>query len=381
MSQRDRLLRLLGLLYAAPGRAEGWNAFLLALNNDLHGSGASLIIHGFGRRHATVPMAAGMAPEALADYARHWGACDPWQHSPLTRGLGPGSVTPGEALVREAELLETAFYRDFGRHFDVGRCLAGTVEVGPDGASVFSVNRPQCQRPFDGADQALVRVLIPHLQRAIQLNRRLADAEALASTALAAIEGLSHGVLLVSGTGAVRHANATARAILAARDGLYSDNGELRTLRHDDTARLRMAISTAASVVAGAGTSASGTMRLGRTGGRQPLVVLVCPLTSGPRVGLGESAPVGLFTTDPERGSDLHEHDLVTEYYLTQAEARLAIQLAMGHDLESAARRLGVAPATVKSNLKSVFEKTGCRRQSELVRVLLATPPVTRGRL
>ena len=55
---------------------------------------------------------------------------------------------------------------------------------------------------------------------------------------------------------------------------------------------------------------------------------------------------------------------------LSPAEARLAAALADGLSPEQAARKLGIAKATVRSQLKGVFSKTETHRQSELVAVL-----------
>jgi DNA-binding CsgD family transcriptional regulator len=57
---------------------------------------------------------------------------------------------------------------------------------------------------------------------------------------------------------------------------------------------------------------------------------------------------------------------------ITRAEARLASMLADGISLEEAAEALLVSIQTVRSQLKSVFAKTGVTRQAELVALLLS---------
>ena len=58
-------------------------------------------------------------------------------------------------------------------------------------------------------------------------------------------------------------------------------------------------------------------------------------------------------------------------FRLTPAEARLAGLLAEGYVLKEAADHLGVTIATVRSQRKQGFQKTGASRQSELVRLVL----------
>lgn len=55
---------------------------------------------------------------------------------------------------------------------------------------------------------------------------------------------------------------------------------------------------------------------------------------------------------------------------LTAAEGRLAAKLAQGLALNDAASELGVSSHTARTQLKSIFGKTGARRQSELVGML-----------
>jgi DNA-binding CsgD family transcriptional regulator len=56
---------------------------------------------------------------------------------------------------------------------------------------------------------------------------------------------------------------------------------------------------------------------------------------------------------------------------LTPAEARLVLRLVAGESLRSSALALGIGYETARTTLKSIFHKTGTRRQLELVIVVL----------
>jgi DNA-binding CsgD family transcriptional regulator len=62
---------------------------------------------------------------------------------------------------------------------------------------------------------------------------------------------------------------------------------------------------------------------------------------------------------------------LKSRFRLTPAEARLVLRLVTGDSLHSAANALGVKYETVRTHLKTVFQKTGTRRQAELVIVIM----------
>ena len=56
---------------------------------------------------------------------------------------------------------------------------------------------------------------------------------------------------------------------------------------------------------------------------------------------------------------------------LTPAEAKVAVSLVEGQDLQKIATDRHVSPETIRSQLKSIFAKTGTHRQSDLVALLL----------
>jgi DNA-binding CsgD family transcriptional regulator len=63
---------------------------------------------------------------------------------------------------------------------------------------------------------------------------------------------------------------------------------------------------------------------------------------------------------------------LRAEFGLTKAEARLALGLARGWSLATAAEAFDVKLTTVRSQLQQVFSKTGTSRQAEFVAMLLS---------
>jgi DNA-binding CsgD family transcriptional regulator len=58
-------------------------------------------------------------------------------------------------------------------------------------------------------------------------------------------------------------------------------------------------------------------------------------------------------------------------FNVTPAEARLAQCLSTGDTLEEAALVLNIKLSTARSQLSSLFAKTGTRRQSQLVALLI----------
>lgn len=81
-----------------------------------------------------------------------------------------------------------------------------------------------------------------------------------------------------------------------------------------------------------------------------------------------------MFVANRQGEAPLSPEVLAVLYQLTPAEARLAALLAGGAELKDIAGTLGVSLNTARSQLRSVFAKTGTRRQSELIHRILTSP-------
>jgi DNA-binding CsgD family transcriptional regulator len=82
----------------------------------------------------------------------------------------------------------------------------------------------------------------------------------------------------------------------------------------------------------------------------------------------GGKVAVFVSATHPDLAPALDT--LARTYGLTAAESRVARALAEVGSTPMIAQALGVTVATVRTHLRSLFEKTGARRQVEIVRLL-----------
>lgn len=368
---RDSLLALIQSLYAAPGRPEGWQAFLLELCNALDGSAASFIAHDTEVHRGNIALTARTDPVALREYNDYWWRFDPWAHSPTSGALISGTVVSGEQLISHPDVQRTAYYNEFGRRYDITRSLAGMIEVRRGVLSCLSVNRSDARGTFSADDRSLFEALMPHLRCALELHRRLASAEALAADAMGALDALTYGVIFLDAHGCVLHANRFAAELLRHKDGLTTDAQFLRAATVEDTDALRRAIALAVGTSGGSRTSAGSLVLLGRSSQR-PLRALAAPVSWKRSLLVPATAAAMVLIGDPEKSPRPSEEELRERFDLTPAEARLARGLADGLSLEQAASHFDLRVGTVRTRLKSIFEKTGTHRQTDLIRLLLA---------
>lgn len=89
------------------------------------------------------------------------------------------------------------------------------------------------------------------------------------------------------------------------------------------------------------------------------------------RTWLGTAQPAAiLFIADAEREQLSRKGELRERFALTRAEVDFAMEIIKGDGRQAAAARLGISLATARTHLEHIFEKTGARRQAELVQLL-----------
>ena len=114
---------------------------------------------------------------------------------------------------------------------------------------------------------------------------------------------------------------------------------------------------------------------LRRGAGRLPLDVLVTPMQ--PETAMAtipwtfpQRAIAIVLVSDPETEIQARVDDLRERFGFTPAEATFALEIIKGDGRQAAADRLGISVATARTHLSNIFDKTGSRRQAELVLLL-----------
>ena len=220
----------------------------------------------------------------------------------------------------------------------------------------------------------LLKSLAEPLKRGLGIYYRCVDLERRKQVFGTALETSGIAVVLVDAEGAVLLTNAVADELLALGDGLRLYHGKLRAQSPGETAKLLAQVqANAAEQSAQSNWSIFSPLSLYREDQFLPLTVIVRP---GPafyplKEPLRRTAM--LIIRDPGRQSMISATTLAKLFGLTPAESLLASELAAGASLDEAAASLDVSRNTVRSQLQSIFQKTGTNRQVELVRVLLSS--------
>jgi DNA-binding CsgD family transcriptional regulator len=242
----------------------------------------------------------------------------------------------------------------------------------------LGLSRHEAEGPLTNRDLEVMRLLAPHLQRAVTISNALEMQTVALGTFEASLDLLLTGVLLVDRECVIIHANTSARAMLRAGSPIRSKHGELRTCFPVATAALKAMVAAATDEATALGRSAVGLPAPQPNGG--PAFLHILPLTQGEVRGrIAPRAAAAVFVMPGADGSPLPAHALAALFGLTRGETRTLEILLAGNDIAATAEKLGVVVATVKTHLSRIFAKTGASDQIELTRLAYKfVPPVGR---
>jgi DNA-binding CsgD family transcriptional regulator len=377
-----RLFDLIDQIYEASLDPALWPRFLRTLSDTVGASASNFAFTDARSPEGRIGISVNLDPQATVEYGAYFGGIDPWVVAGREKGLfQAGCVLPAQAVVPHNDLLRTEFYDGFGRRYGMVRGMSGMISCDEHAVAAISLFVPERCEPYDEADISVIRRLLPHLRRALDIHQRLATVAIDAAALTFSLDQLVCGVIFVDSTGHVLSTNRAGHATLATNDGLVVRGGKLEAIAREDTVSIRRLIQGAGVAIPGGTVGAGGILRIRRRSARRPLVAVLAPLRPPPTLREMPDPPLqpGLvvFVHDPEREVEAPHDALARAFGLTRAEGRVAAALMTGDRLEDVAERLDVSINTVRTHLAHLFGKTGTRRQSELVRALTTfCPPV-----
>jgi DNA-binding CsgD family transcriptional regulator len=241
------------------------------------------------------------------------------------------------------------------------RWYAGVKIACGDDLWAVALQRTIDQGPFSAEEKDELARISGRLSTGAAIARALSASAA--SGALEAFEMSGTAVVLLNRQGNVFKANQSAERLLA--DDVQIVKGQLTAKDTRATTALNRAIH---NLLWHPTAGLSAPVALPRTS-RRPLLAYPARLTDSTANALADCQAM-VILIDPESKTRTPEINLRTVFRLTDAEARLATQMALGESLENVADQFGIAKETARSQLKSIFTKTGVHRQAELVAVL-----------
>lgn len=367
----ERMSDLIGRIYDCALDPALWPQVLAEINHWLGFAQATLTLQAMPSGAVLLSVASGIPDDWFerstaygADVIAMWGgfariAATPLEEPVLLRDMNPG-LWDGTSI----NAFHAEWYQPQG--------LIDTAAVGlirdPHSLASISLTRSETQGPIGAAEIDLIRLLAPHLRRAVTISRMLDARAVAAATFEAVIDRAGSPILVTDAELGLLHANGAARALLDVRDPLLLHGGRVTTGQSAATQALGMAVAQAGQNEAQIGRRGLGIPLRGRDGA--PFVLYVLPLSGGAlRPGLVNRAAAAIFVSTAAT-APVDAGALAAELFgLSTGEARIFDLIAGGLTPAEAAAHLAIGVSTVRTHLLHIYAKTGTRRQSDLVRL------------
>lgn len=360
--------RLLGALYQGSLESPPWQGALQLLRDQLKSAHVTLMLRPPSPESTGVMINTGAVTQQGVDsYETHFFALDPFVR------LSEGQVVTAEELIGK-QWLQSTVYQEYLKPLDVRHLLGADIYTKDGIECRLRITRGHDALPFSEADKGLVKRLLPHLKRSIQIHAQLDFLECERALFAGAVNRLLLGMVSFDQNGAIIETNPEARRILGEKDGIWLAGNNLcldNSQESRDLQRLlRQALSGASINDEGPGMVEA--MAVTRPSGRAKLGVLVKAVPMGQFSESKQRPAVVVFLRDPESNAAQPSQELVRRLFgLTRMEAQLALLLTEGLTLDEAAEKMNVRRNTARTHLRSIFCKTGVTRQTMLVRLLL----------
>ncbi len=357
--------QLIDAIYEAASEPDRWVGVLALLTNSVSGTGAALHVGDTDCSGFAFGASFNVDPDALSTYAEHYFSINPL-NPPLTR-LPAGVVVGDDALVPRHEYARTEYQNEYGRRFDIEGSATAVLAKSDGQLACLGIVSGVGAEPYSASELAILGRLLPHLQRAVDLNRKLVAVKAERDSMWNALDALELGVVLLDRNSKGIVCNAAARALLVIGKGLRAHKGRIVAVDHPTNTILQGFIGNAVSARGNRG----GTMAVPRQEER-PLLVRVTPSLNQAEQGIRAPKAV-LFIRDPVAALPRGITEIAGLYGLSKREAEVAAKLTEDKGAREAAEELGISEVTVRNHIAHALGKTGTKKQSELIRLLIAS--------
>ena len=369
MSLERGALDLVDGIYEAALEPKRWFSFLDRLLDSISADAVCVFLRCPQLEHSGRLFSVGVEPAWEMAYAQFHVLSAGW--SAKSAAIREGAIVHGQSVFPFDDAHKSDFYDEWmrpnGFRFTLG---ANLRSKGRASSLNLAALRSWQAQPFGLPEQQLCSMLLPHLQRTLEIYERAYQAGAERDSMRQALDRLSLGVLATDEHARVLWANRAAEELVRKSEALVIDRDGLHATRSEQALRLQELIAEAGAARPRQGEVAGKALSIPRGQAHAPLDIVVTSASGSAPVGKRASHASAIFISDPEQRNPTAVAPLRALYGLTRAEASLAALLAAGSTLSEAADQLGIVLSTARTQLRSIFGKTNTHQQSALVRLL-----------
>ena len=365
--QDDGISGFIGNIYDALLDAASWPQVLAAIADYVGGQSAGLVSKDTARAACVVHHQFGFDSRSLERYIDKYWRMDPFAVSayfPIAR-----PTTVGDYMT-DAEYRAGRFYQEWAQQPGWIDAVSVVLDRSSTSCSSIVVPRHETRGPVDSEMSARMALIGPHIRRAFQIGKLMDLGRAEVATFVDVFEGLGTGVFLVDAGARIVHANIAGRAILGGEGPLRSIQGRLVTRDPIIDRTFRAAVAALARCSPETGDGIDAIALFAENG--EAYVAHLLPLSSeaGPRAGIGSAIVAAVFVHKAGMDRPSLPESVARHFGLTPTELKVLLGIVEMGGAPEVADALGIGDNTVKTHLGRLYQKTGTRRQADLVKLV-----------
>lgn len=369
----EDLSRLIGTIYDCALAPQLWSTALAEICAQYESAAATLAVVDLqsGREYTLVNH--GIAEYFDRLYKEKYHCVDLFIHPLLARAVCEPALS--SELVDDEDLLASRIYREWAAPQGFRDTLMTVFTRHHARLAFMGLTRKLEQRRYDEQDRQALKLIAPHLQRAVLISDFVEHQAVERSRFVEVIDSISTATIVVDAERRILHSNSVGRALLDRGQVVASINGAL-TVAGVAPAKLLKSFQGAPHE-----RPLPETLRVRSPQAQADAIVVIMPLTVAETMGTARGLQFAVFVQDTGLLSPLASDVWRKLFDLTGSELRVLQGLIEGSAPAEIADLYGIARSTVKTHLLNLYRKTGTRRQAELVKLALsAIPPVLAGR-
>ncbi|MGV7241110.1 helix-turn-helix transcriptional regulator [Caballeronia sp. M23-90] len=323
-------------------------------------------------------------------YAKYYGAIDPRRK--FAFDMPAGQAYSCADHFDRAFVDRNEFYQDLLIPWNLRYVIGGTVYREENLNVMFAFNHLVGQPAFSPKQIAAANRMLPHIERALRFITKSEKLRAAMLAGSVGLEALGQAVVVLDRRNLITFSNALADALIKKNVVFQTANQRLETTTRGNSQlsasieRVRTMRQPESLTVRIAGLSAEPEKSFFVTIipiSPEPLIQIVSPHSGAHANWATSSASVhntfsaaDLMIIVSSAGTERtpSSKQLIQWFNFSPAEAKLTQALVTGLSLEEYATESHVSVVTVRNQLRSVLQKSGYRRQQDLVRALAKLP-------
>lgn len=364
------MLATIEAVYAAAMDESLWPEALKKLT-DFTGSQAATFWVLDGSEQPRLPTFSyiNLDPRFIADYLDHMVPLDPTVQYLVDHPKQP--IVHDGLVMTEREKDRHPYYDWHHRYSDLRFRLVNQISPAPAVQAGIALHRTRKIGCYESKDIEQFAALHRHIERALAIGFKLGSLGTLQHCTTEMLDRNPAAIVLLDKQQRIVYCNRAAERLRGVVDGINLCADGVALVRKADHDRLQLLIAQALAITATHDVRADGAMQAQRPSGKRPYCILVAPVSKRYPALSALHPAVCVLIADPEEHRLLDRHRLRAMFELTDAEARLAVLLAAGEDLQTAAVQLSIGYGTARVRLSEIFRKTDTHRQGELIKLLL----------